>query len=108
VTPARGDLIWINFDPTQGHEQAGRRPALVLSHTRYNARTGLMLACPITSQIKGYPLEIMLPDHLKTKGAVLANQVKTLDWQARGFKRIETVPEELLEEVIDVLETLMR
>ena len=107
MTPERGELVWIDFNPTQGHEQAGRRPALVLSHTRYNSRTGLMLACPITSQIKGYPLEVVLPDGLKTKGSVLADQIKAMDWRTRGFRRIEAVPEELLEDVINVLETLM-
>ncbi len=106
--PERGDIVWVSFNPQIGHEQSGRRPALVLSNTRYNAVTGMLIACPITSQVKGYPLEVPLPDGLKTSGVVLANQVKALDWQARGVTVIEQAPDELVNDVVDILETLLR
>ncbi len=107
VFPERGDIIWIDFDPKQGHEQAGKRPALVISNSKYNQVTKMLIACPITSQIKGYAFEIPLQDGLKTVGVILANQVKTLDWQARGFKFIERVSNELLEEVLDTLNAIL-
>lgn len=105
--PERGDIIWIDFNPQQGHEQAGKRPTLVISNTRYNQVTKMLIMCPITSQIKGYAFEIPLSDGLKTIGVILANQVKTLDWQARGFKFIERVSNELLEEVLDTLNAIL-
>ena len=74
--PGRGDLVWLNFTPRAGHEQAGHRPALVLSPAPYNDKTGLMLCCPITSQVKGYPFEVRLPEGFRVKGAILADQVK--------------------------------
>jgi mRNA interferase MazF len=107
VFPERGDIIWIDFDPQQGHEQAGTRPALVISNSRYNQVTKMLIACPITSQIKGYSFEIPLSKDLKTFGVILANQVKTLDWQARGFQFIEHVSNELLEEVLDILNAIL-
>jgi len=79
-TPAQGDIVWIMFNPQAGHEQAGRRPALVLSPAAYNAKVGLALFCPITSQIKGYPFEVLLPADLPVAGVILADQVKNLDW----------------------------
>ncbi|HVS27127.1 MAG TPA: endoribonuclease MazF [Burkholderiales bacterium] len=86
--PDRGDLMWLDFNPQAGHEQAGRRPALVVSPLAYNARTGLALCCPVTSHIKGYPFEILVPDGLKVSGAVLSDHVKNLDWSAtRGIHR---------------------
>ncbi len=81
--PRRGDLVWLTFDPQAGHEQAGRRPAFVLSPEQYNRKTGLMLACPVTSQSKGYPFEVPLPGGLPISGVVLADQIKRLDWRAR-------------------------
>jgi mRNA interferase MazF len=105
--PERGDIIWIDFNPQQGHEKAGKRPALVISNSKYNQVTKMLIACPITSQIKGYAFEISLPLGLKTVGVILANQVKTLDWQARGFKFIEGVSNELLEEVLDTLNAIL-
>lgn len=82
--PDRGDVVRISFDPQAGHEQAGRRPAVVVSPKAYNARVGLALLCPITSQIKGYPFEVQIPEGHPVVGVVLADQVKSLDWQARG------------------------
>ncbi|MCP1244095.1 endoribonuclease MazF [Acetobacter lambici] len=88
--PDEGDIIWLNFTPQSGHEQAGHRPAVVLSPAAYN-RIGLLLCCPLTTKSKGYPFEVMVEG--KTKSFVLADQVKSLDWQARGAKRKGRVSE---------------
>jgi mRNA interferase MazF len=84
--PDRGDIVWLNFTPQADHEQAGHRPALVLSPASYNGKTSLMLCCPITYQIKRYPFEVALGDDLPVGGAVLADQVKSVDWKARQAK----------------------
>ena len=97
--PARGDLIWLEFDPQSGHEQAGRRPALVISHTAYNKKVGLAVLCPITSQVKGYPFEVALPVGLAVTGVVLSDQVKSADWRARRAKRIASVPTTVIDQV---------
>ena len=81
--PQRGDVVWLSFDPQAGYEQAGRRPAFVLSPESYNRKTGLFLACPVTSKVKGYPFEVVLPDGVGVSGAILADQIKSLDWKAR-------------------------
>lgn len=81
--PRRGDLVWLHFDPQTGHEQAGRRPALVLSPESYNRRVGLAIFCPVTSQAKGYPFEVGLPYGGHVSGVILSDQVKSLDWRAR-------------------------
>lgn len=82
--PDAGDIVWLQFDPQAGHEQAGHRPALVLSPAAYNGKTGLMLCCPMTTQIKSYPFEVRISGD--TDSAVLADQVKSLDWRARRAK----------------------
>ena len=82
--PDAGDIVWLQFDPQAGHEQAGHRPALVLSPAAYNGKTGLMLCCPMTTQIKGYPFEVRIAGD--TDSAVLADQVKSLDWRVRRAK----------------------
>ena len=105
--PDRGDLIWLRFTPQAGHEQAGRRPALVLSPRRYNARAGLALVCPVTSRVKGYPFEVRLPPGLAVEGVVLADQVRSLDWQARAAERIARAPDEVVEETIGKLLALL-
>ena len=104
--PDRGDLVWIHFNPQAGHEQAGRRPALVLSPAAYNGKVGLALLCPITSQRKGYPFEVVLPEG-KVSGVVLADQVKSLDWRARQAERAGTAPASVVEEVLHKLATLL-
>jgi mRNA interferase MazF len=104
--PDRGDLVWLNFDPQSGHEQAGKRPALVLSPRAYNAKVGLALFCPITSHVKGYPFEVALPANGKIKGVVLCDQVKNLDWRARQAKIIERAPPQAVAEVIRKLKAL--
>jgi mRNA interferase MazF len=82
--PDRGDVVWLTFNPQAGHEQAGRRPAVVLSPRTYNARVGLALFCPVTSKEKGYPFEVRLPADANVTGVILADQVKSLDWRERG------------------------
>jgi mRNA interferase MazF len=105
--PERGDLVWIHLDPHAGHEQAGRRPALVLSPRPYNDRVGLALLCPVTSQIKGYPFEVHLPPGT-VSGAVLSDQVKSLDWRARRAERAGRAPEAAVAEVLQKLGTLLQ
>jgi mRNA interferase MazF len=83
--PEAGDVVWLEFDPQAGHEQAGHRPAVVLSPANYNGRTGLMVCCPLTTQIKGYPFEVLLAS--QSGSAVLSDQVKNLDWRARRATR---------------------
>ena len=106
--PDRGDLMWLDFNPQAGHEQTGRRPALVVSPLAYNARTGLALCCPITSHIKGYPFEVLVPDGLKVSGAVLADHVKNLDWRARRAEFIARLPQRELEQVINRVILLLK
>jgi mRNA interferase MazF len=98
--PERGDLVWLQFDPHAGHEQAGQRPALVVSPKSYNRRVGLALFCPITSRIKGYPFEVLLPAGLAIEGAVLSDQLKSLDLRARKAKHIARLPADALEETV--------
>jgi mRNA interferase MazF len=105
--PDRGDLVWINFSPQQGHEQAGRRPAIVISPKRYNERLKLALFCPITNRVKGYPFEVQLPEDVEVQGVVLCDQLKSLDWQARKIKFIESLPSITLEEILSKAMTLL-
>ncbi len=90
--PDRGDLVWLNFSPQAGHEQAGHRPALVLSPERYDGRSSVALFCPITSRVKGYPFEVALPPAGKITGVVLADQVRSLDWRARSMTLVAKAP----------------
>jgi mRNA interferase MazF len=105
--PQRGDVVWLTFNPQAGHEQAGRRPALVLSPSSYNAKVGLAVFCPVTSQVKGYPFEVTLPPGSKLAGVVLADQVKILDWRIRRAEFICKVPQETMKEVSGKLATLI-
>jgi mRNA interferase MazF len=105
--PQRGDVIWITLNPQAGHEQAGRRPALVLSPATYNGKVGLAILCPITNQIKGYPFEVLIPPGLSITGAVLADQVKNLDWRARGAELICGLPRRIVSEALQKLATLL-
>lgn len=98
--PQRGDIVWLQFSPQAGHEEAGRRPAMVISPKAYNEKVGLALFCPITNQIKGYPFEVVLPHDLKATGAVLSDQIKSLDWRARKAKRICAAPQNAIDEVL--------
>jgi mRNA interferase MazF len=107
TVPERGDLIWLTFDPQAGHEQAGRRPALVLSPAAYNGKVGLALLCPITSQVKGYPFEVTIPEGLGVSGVVLADQVKSLAWRARHAEWVARLPDSVVTEVLGKLHTLL-
>jgi len=98
--PERGEIVWLHLTPHAGHEQAGHRRALVISPRSYNRRVGLALFCPVTSQVKGYPFEVVLPPGLEAEGAILSDQVKSLDWRVREAKRVCAVPTEVLEETI--------
>ena len=98
--PDRGDLVWLTFDPQAGHEQAGRRPALVLSPASYNRRAGLAVFVPLTRQVKGYPFEVIIPAGLQVSGAALADQLKSLDWRARKATRIASLPPTVMREVL--------
>ena len=93
--PEVGDVVWLEFDPQAGHEQAGHRPALVLSPSTYNSKAGLMVCCPLSTKIKGYPFEVkaMLDDQ---EGVVLSDQVKSLDWKTRRAKKKGSVPDAVL------------
>ena len=95
--PDSGDIVWLNFDPQAGHEQAGHRPALVISPASYNGRLGLMLCCPMTTSVKGYPFEVAVPG--KVASVVLADQVKSLDWTVRKARRKGAVDARVLAEV---------
>jgi len=105
--PQRGDVIWITLNPQAGHEQAGRRPALVLSPGAYNGKVGLAILCPITNQVKGYPFEVRIPDGLSITGVILADQVKSLDWRARDAEWMCRLPPETTDEVLQKLGTLL-
>jgi mRNA interferase MazF len=98
--PTRGDLIWLQFNPQAGHEQAGHRPAVVISPSSYNRRVGVALCCPVTSQVKGYPFEVLLPQGLAVEGAILSDQIKSLDWRVRKARRIGTLPADVLQETV--------
>jgi mRNA interferase MazF len=105
--PDRGDVVWITLTSQAGHEQAGRRPAIVLSPAAYNGKVGLALMCPITSRIKGYPFEVGIPAGLVVSGVVLSDQVKSLDWRARQAERICTLPRPVVTEVLQKLGALL-
>jgi len=106
--PDRGDAIWITLNPQAGHEQAGRRIALVLSPAAYNRKVGLVILCPITNQIKGYPFEVVVPEGLKVSGAILSDQVKSLDWKARKAQLVCRVPVMVTQDVLNKLKTLLQ
>jgi mRNA interferase MazF len=105
--PERGDVVWLSFNPQAGHEQTGRRPALVLSPGSYNRKVGLALICPITGERKGYPFEVIIPDGLRVSGVVLSDQVKCLDWTVRGAERICELPPATVREVLGKLGALL-
>jgi mRNA interferase MazF len=97
--PDAGDLVWLTLDPQAGREQAGRRPALVLSPKIYNMRSGLLLACPITNQAKGYPFEVAVPAGCGATGVILADQLKSIDWRVRRAERLGHCTNEVMDEV---------
>ena len=105
--PERGDIVWISLNPQAGHEQAGRRPAVVVSPKSYNGKVGLGLFCPITSQVKGYPFEVTVPPSLPVSGVVLADQVKSMDWRARKAEFAGRLPVDTRDEVLGKLGSLL-
>ena len=105
--PDRGHVVWLAFSPQAGHEQAGHRPALVLSPQSYNDRTGLALFCPITSRVKGYPFEVALPPENDVTGVVLSDQIRSLDWRARRARFATTAPPQVVSEVREKLAVLL-
>ncbi|MBU1338888.1 MAG: endoribonuclease MazF [Acidobacteria bacterium] len=105
--PDRGDIVWLEFNPQAGSEQAGHRPALVLSPIAYNEKVGLALFCPITSHIKGYPFEVVLPENHEVTGAILSDQIKSLDWRKRKATRMAEAPLIVLDDVLAKIHTLL-
>ena len=104
--PARGDIVWLSFTPQAGHEQAGHRPAMVLSPEAYNAKTGLALFCPITSRVR-YPFEVQLPAAAAVSGVVLSDQIKSLDWKARKAQFECHAPSKVVSEVLSKVNVLL-
>ena len=98
--PSRGDVVWLTFDPQAGHEQAGIRPGVVLSPLTYNQRSGLIIVVPVTRQVKGYPFEVVLPPGLPVTGAVLSDQIKSVDWRARDARFLCLLPEVVVHEIL--------
>jgi len=105
--PQRGDVVWVSLTTQSGHEQAGRRPAVVISPGAYNGKVGLALFCPITKQVKGYSFEVPIPPGLPVTGAVLSDQIKSLDWRARKVERICSLPGRTVRDVIEKSRTLL-
>ena len=105
--PERGDVVWMTFTPQAGHEQSGRRPAVVLSPARYNGKVGLAIFCPITTHSKGYPFEVAIPAGLAASGVILADQVKSLDWRIRQAEFFCVLPDVTIREVLLKLNTLI-
>jgi len=104
--PERGDIVWINFDPQSGHEQKGKRPAIVLSPKEYNKKVGLGLFCPITSKIKKYPFEVEISSK-KINGVVLSDQIKSFDWRTREIEFISKVTSDKIKEIINKFSVLI-
>jgi len=106
--PELGDIGWLVFDPQAGREQAGRRPGIVLSHTRYNEKTGLAVFCPVTSHAKGYPFELALPEGLPVSGVVLCDYVRSQDWKERKWQPICKMPAAFVQDVMARTLTLFK
>lgn len=102
--PRKGDFVALTFDPQSGHEQRGRRPALVVSNDLFNKHTGLCIACPVTNSRRDYPFHVTIPDGCDVTGVVMVEQVKSIDFRARNVKRIGSAPNVVLEEVLSLLD----
>ena len=105
--PRRGDAVWISLNPRAGHEQAGRRPAIVLSPEAYNGRVGLAILCPVTNTVRGYPFEVAIPPGLDITGVILSDQVKSLDWRVRRAEFIATLPNDTIIEALQKIGALL-
>lgn len=106
--PRRGDLVRLDFDPPTGHEQAGFRPAIVISNSLYNEHSSTIIVCPVTSRQRGWPFEVALPTNLKAAGFVLVDQLRVVDWRARKARVLGTCPDELMAEIDAMLDVLFR
>ncbi|MCX6571677.1 MAG: type II toxin-antitoxin system PemK/MazF family toxin [Candidatus Aminicenantes bacterium] len=106
-TPQRGDVVWISLAPQAGQKQTARHPAVVLSTQAYNSRVGLAVLCPITSIVKGYPFEVLIPPGMPINGAVLADQAKSLDWHAHRAELVCSLPPAVIDEALGKLRTLL-
>ncbi len=104
--PQKGDLVWLDFTPQSGHEQSGRRPAIVLSPSEYNEKTGLGIFCPLSSKEKGYPFEVKIRNK-KISGVILSDHIKSLDWMSRNAELISNVSDSELEEVLEKIKVLI-
>ena len=102
--PRKGDLIALTFDPQSGHEQRGRRPALVVSNDLFNEHTGLCIACPITNTRRDYPFHVEIPEGEEVTGFVMVEQVKSIDFHSRKAKRIGKAPQEVLDQALSILD----
>lgn len=98
--PERGDVVWLDFDPQAGREQAGRRPAVVVSPGPYNGKVGLALFCPVTRRVKGYPFEVPIPEDLPAEGVILADQIRSLDWRVRRAERMGTLSDHTVADLL--------
>jgi mRNA interferase MazF len=105
--PERGDVVWMLFGPQAGHEQSGRRPGVVMSPSIYNGKTGMALCCPVTSQIKGYPFEVLVPGGLKISGAVLADHIRNIDWKTRRAEYLCKLSDKAINEVTEKILSLL-
>ena len=105
--PKRGDVVWMTMNLQAGHEQAGRRPAVILSPAAYNVKVGLVLAAPVTSRVKGYPFETLVPSGLPVSGAILSDRVKSLDWRSRKAELFCELPSSVVNEILQKLKTLI-
>lgn len=105
--PKPGDIVWLEFDPQAGHEQSGTRPALVLSPVEYNVKTGMMICCPVTSQVKGHPFEVVIEGSPTVTGAILSDQVKSLDWRVRNARYKGKVSIDQIQEVRGKIKALL-
>ena len=106
--PKRGDAVWLDFNPQKGREQAGRRPAFIVSPASYTGKVGLALLCPITSRVKGYPFEVAIPEGFPVEGVILSDQLKSLDWRSRDADFLCTLPESVTQEVLKKVVALLR
>ncbi|AFZ33708.1 transcriptional modulator of MazE/toxin, MazF [Stanieria cyanosphaera PCC 7437] len=105
--PDRGDIIWLDFNPQIGREQAGHRPAIVISPKKFNSLSSLVFVCPISSKIKGFSFEVLLTEQMQTKGVVLIHHLRSVDWKTRGIKFVETAPISIVEEICAKLKPLI-
>ena len=105
--PERGHVVWMMFGPQAGHEQSGRRPGVVMSSSIYNGKTGMALCCPITSHVKGYPFEVLVPAGLKISGAILADHIRNIDWKMRRAEYLCKLPDKAFKEVAEKILSLL-